>query len=69
MLSEYLEGKGAASDLSAKLGISRARISQLKDKAGEWPPELALAAEEKTGGVLDAAELSSIIARARWAAA
>ena len=68
-LSQYLERRGAAAELSTKLGVSEGRVSQLKTKAGDWPAELALLAERETGGELDAAELSSIIARARQVAA
>lgn len=69
-LSRYLETDGAPSltDLSVKLGISKGRLSQLRDSV-EWPPDLALKAEEQTNGALDAGELSPIIARARQAAA
>lgn len=69
-LSQYLEREGAPSltDLSVKLGISKGRLSQLRDSV-EWPPELALEAEKQTDGALDAAALSPIIARARQAAA
>jgi len=54
-LTTYLERPDAMkpSQLAAALGVSRSRITQLKDKP--WPPELALAAEKATGGVLDAA--------------
>lgn len=55
-----------ASQLAAKIGVSKGRMSQLKDKP--WPPELALAAEKATDGALDAASLSPIIAQAREAA-
>lgn len=69
-LSQYLETADAPSltDLSVKLGISKGRLSQLRDSL-EWPPDLALKVEEQTGGTLDAAQLSPIIARARQAAA
>jgi DNA-binding transcriptional regulator YdaS (Cro superfamily) len=69
-LSEYLERDGAPSltDLSVRLGISKGRLSQLRDSV-EWPPELALKIEEHTDGGLDASELSPIIAQARKAAA
>jgi hypothetical protein len=70
-LSEYLDREGSPSltDLSAKLGISKGRLSQLKSSTDDWPPDLALKVEEETGGALDAGKLSSIIARARQAAA
>jgi DNA-binding transcriptional regulator YdaS (Cro superfamily) len=69
-LSEYLKREGAPSltDLSISLGISKGRLSQLRD-ATDWPPELALEVEKQTAGGLDAAALSPIIARARQAAA
>lgn len=65
-LSEYLQAPDAPSltDLSVKLGISKGRLSQLRD-ATDWPPDLALKAEEETNGALNAAELSPTIARAR----
>lgn len=69
-LSQYLSRPGAMSltDLSAKLGVSKGRLSQLRD-ALDWPPELAMKAEEHTGGILDAAELSPVIRQARKTAA
>lgn len=64
-LTAYFERPDAmkASQLAAKLGISKGRMSQLKDKP--WPPELALAAEKATEGALDAAQLSPVVAEAR----
>lgn len=69
-LSEYLKSDGALSltDLSVKLEVSKGRLSQLRDNV-EWPPDLALKAEQHTNGTLDASALSPIIARARQAAA
>ena len=69
-LSQYLDTPGAPSltDLSARLGISKGRLSQLRD-ATDWPPDLALKAETETSGILNASELSPIIARARKDAA
>ncbi len=66
MLDEYLKRPGAMSltDLSALLEVSKGRLSQLR-RADDWPPDLALKAEKQTGGALDAAKLSPIIARAR----
>lgn len=55
-------------DLSMKLGVSKGRLSQLRD-ATDWPPDLALKAEEHTAGAVNAADLSPIIARARKTAA
>ena len=70
MLSQYLKRNGALSlgDLSKKLGVTKGRLSQLRNSK-DWPPELALKAEENTAGALDASELSPIIAQARKAAA
>lgn len=69
-LSQYLERKGSLSltDLSAKLGVSKGRLSQLRDDVN-WPPDLALKAEEQTNGALDAAFLSPTVDRARKTAA
>lgn len=69
-LGQYLETAGAPSltELSAMLGISKGRLSQLR-KEKDWPPDIALKAETATGGALDAASLSTIIARARKDAA
>lgn len=74
-LKQYLALDGALSrnELCEKLNISGGRLSQLNDAIaggeGEWPADLALKIEEATGGALDASTLSSIIARARKAAA
>lgn len=70
LLSTYLDTEGAPSltELSVRLGVSKGRLSQLRD-AKDWPPDLALKIEVETAGVLDAAQLSTIIARARQAAA
>ena len=67
-LDEYLKRPGAVSltDLSAKVGISKGRLSQLRSET-DWPPDIALKIEAETG--LDAGKLSSIIERARQAAA
>ena len=64
-LSTYFERPEAmnASQLAAAIGISKGRMSQLKDKP--WPPELALVAERVTQGALDAGALSPVIAEAR----
>jgi hypothetical protein len=69
-LSKYLKRKDALSRnvLCERLGVTKGRLSQLRESV-EWPPDLALKAEEATDGIMDAAELSSIIARARRAAA
>jgi hypothetical protein len=69
-LSQYFKRNGALSlgELSQKLNVSKGRLSQLREST-DWPPDLALKAEEHTAGALDASELSPIIARARQAAA
>ena len=69
-LDEYLNRDGAISltDLSAKIGLSKGRLSQLRKEA-DWPPDIALKVETETGGALDASFLSTIIARARKDAA
>jgi len=69
-LSTYLEGASALTltELSMKLGVSKGRLSQLRDDTN-WPPDLALRAEEETAGALDASSLSPIVFRARQAAA
>jgi hypothetical protein len=69
-LSEYLDREDAPSltDLSAKLGISKGRLSQLRSES-DWPADLALKVEKETGGLLNASALSSIVARARQDAA
>lgn len=65
-LDAYLKRDGAKSltDLSAEIGVSKGRLSQLRE-ATDWPPELAMKVEEATGGELSASALSPIIARAR----
>ncbi len=65
-LSEYLSRDDAMSltELSVKLGVSKGRLSQLRD-ATDWPPDLAMKAEEATEGALDASVLSPTVARAR----
>ena len=69
-LSEYLKREELSlTDFASQLGVTKGWLSQVNNRGGDWPPELALTAEEKTGGVLDASQLSSIIARARQAAA
>jgi hypothetical protein len=50
--------------LSGMIGVSKGRLSQLRDSK-DWPPELALRAEEQTGGKLDASILCPLIAKAR----
>lgn len=68
-LQDYLDRPDALSrsELCEALGISNGRFSQLKNDGKDWPPELALKAEEATGGLLSASDLSGIIAQARAA--
>lgn len=69
-LDKYLAGSGAKSltALSVAVGISKSRLSQLRN-ATEWPPELAMKVEAATEGALDASALSAIVAQARQSAA
>ena len=69
-LAKYLDTDGAPSltDLSVQLGVSKGRLSQLRDST-DWPADLALKAEQETNGALNAADLSPIVARARQQAA
>lgn len=55
----------SATQLAAKIGISKGRLSQLRKDGAVWPPELALNAERETGGLLNASDLSPIVADAR----
>ena len=69
-LNEYLKREGLTLEtFGERIGVTKGRLSQLNNGPGDWPPDLALNVEEKTGGEIDAAELSPIIARARTAAA
>lgn len=65
-LDTYLRRDDAKSltALAGELGVSKGRLSQLRDKT-EWPPELALRAEAATGGLLDASRLSAVVSDAR----
>jgi hypothetical protein len=65
-LDAYLSRDGAKSltELSCDIGISKSRLSQLRHNI-EWPPELALKAEEATEGEINASHLSPVVARAR----
>ena len=65
-LDAYLKEPSAKSltALSAEIGVSKARLSQLRN-ATEWPPELAMKVEQATGGLLDASILSATVAKAR----
>lgn len=67
-LNDYLATQGAKSltALALELGVSKGRLSQLRN-VREWPPELALKAEAATAGVLDASDLSVVVAQARAA--
>lgn len=50
--------------LSAKLGVSKGRLSQLQDSL-DWPPELALKVEAATDGVISASAVCPVVAKAR----
>jgi hypothetical protein len=69
-LREYLKAPGAPTltEFSTIMGVSKGRLSQLQDKL-DWPADLAMKAEEETGGRLSAAHLSPVVARARAQAA
>ncbi len=70
-LDEYLASPDALSltDLSEKVGVSKGRLSQLRQKDtrpnSDFPPRLALDLEGATEGKIDAATLSSVVADAR----
>ena len=68
-LDQYLERPDAKSltALSVEIGISKGRLSQLRN-ALDWPPELAMKVETATDGELSASVLSPIVAQARQAA-
>lgn len=66
-LNSYLRHSGMSlTEFSLLLDVSKGRLSQLRDST-DWPPDLALRAEDATGGALNASALSSIVARARAA--
>ena len=69
-LETYLARPGAMNmtALSAAIGVSKARLSQLRNSK-DWPPHLALKVETETGGLIEADSLSPIIAEARKSAA
>lgn len=69
-LDTYLDRPGAMNltALSAALGVSKARLSQIRS-SNVWPPRLALKAEAVTEGLMDAGRLCPIIAEARKTAA
>jgi plasmid maintenance system antidote protein VapI len=69
-LTEYLKREGLSlQTFGEKVGVSKGRLSQLNNPGADWPADLALRVETETNGEIDAGELSSIIARARPAAA
>jgi len=65
-LQTYLDRPGAKSltDLATDIGISKGRLSQLRDSV-DWPPSLALKVEAVTGGAINASDISPVIATAR----
>lgn len=69
-LDTYLKRPDAmnATQLAEALGISKGRMSQIRT-GGQWPVELALAAERVTGGALDASLLNPLVAQARTSGA
>lgn len=50
--------------LAKAVGVSKGRISQLRDSL-DWPPELALKVEDATGGDVSASDICPVIAKAR----
>jgi len=65
-LAAYLESPNALAltALAEAVGISKGRLSQLRDSR-EWPPSLALAVERETGGALNASLICPVVAAAR----
>lgn len=65
-LDVYLKRPEAMSlsRLADLIGVSKGRLSQLRNST-DWPPELALAVEEKTDGDVSASVLSPTVAKAR----
>ncbi|MBY8333150.1 hypothetical protein [Qipengyuania pacifica] len=65
-LHKYLQRADAMSltQLATEMGVSKSRLSQLRNSS-DWPAELALNAESKTGGALNASQLCPVIAKAR----
>lgn len=65
-LETYLKRPDAMklSQLAAAIGISKGRMTQLRQN-GDWTPELALKAEAETGGAINASLLNATIAKAR----
>lgn len=68
-LNQYLKSPDAPTltALSDKVGISKGRLSQLRD-SDDWPPKLAMLVEKHTGGMVDAAKISKTVAQARQTA-
>lgn len=65
-LEDYLARPDAMNmtALSAAIGVTKARLSQLRNSR-DWPPHLALKVETQTGGLISASGLSPIVAEAR----
>ena len=65
-LDTYLDRPGAMTltALAGEVGVSKSRLSQLRDKT-DWPADLALKIEGATGGALNASLLSPTVAKAR----
>lgn len=65
-LDAYLKRQGAMklTELAIALGVSKSRLSQLRESTN-WPAELALAIEQKTGGALNASQLCPVVEKAR----
>ncbi|OWQ97996.1 hypothetical protein [Sphingopyxis witflariensis] len=68
-LEDYLARPDAMNltALSAAVGVSKARLSQIKS-SGKWPPHLALKVEAATDGKIDASSISEVVADARASA-
>lgn len=68
-LDDYLNQPDAMNltALSAAIGVTKARLSQIRS-SGKWPPHLALKAEAATGGRIDASVISEVVADARASA-
>jgi len=69
-LDAYLSRPDALSltALSLAVGISKGRLSQLRNRR-DWPAQLALDVERETKGAIDAAAISGVVANARKAVA
>ncbi len=63
---QYLRSDNAdkLTAIAARVGVTPGRLSQLR-RSVKWPPELALAIERETGGAVDAAHISPVVAQAR----